>query len=78
MPSSRGSSPLGIELMSLTFPALAGKFFTTRATWEALVIQSLANALGKWQFVVDTPNRHSKGSSHFTQLQQRKHLFMPC
>ena len=25
----------GIEPMSLTFPALAGKFFTTSATWEA-------------------------------------------
>ena len=25
----------GIELMPLTSPALAGKFFTTSATWEA-------------------------------------------
>ena len=32
MPSSRGS---GIEPMSLMSPALAGSFFTTRATWEA-------------------------------------------
>ena len=26
----------GIKPMSLTSPALAGKFFTTRVTWEAL------------------------------------------
>ena len=26
----------GIELVSLTLPALAGGFFTTSATWEAL------------------------------------------
>ena len=26
----------GIEPVSLTFPALAGGFFTTSATWEAL------------------------------------------
>ena len=25
----------GIKLLSLTFPALAGRFFTTSATWEA-------------------------------------------
>ena len=36
MPSSRGYSQPGIEFMSLTSPALAGGFFTTRATWEAL------------------------------------------
>ena len=36
MPSSRGIFPYpGIEPASLTSPALAGKFFTTRATWEA-------------------------------------------
>ena len=27
---------LGIEPSSFTFPALAGRFFTTSATWEAL------------------------------------------
>ena len=27
---------LGIEPTSLTSPALAGKFFTTNATWEAI------------------------------------------
>ena len=35
MPSSRGSSWPGIEPASLMSPALAGKFFTTTATWEA-------------------------------------------
>ena len=32
---SRGSDP-GIEPTSLESPALAGRFFTTTATWEAL------------------------------------------
>ena len=27
----------GIQLTSLMFPALAGMFFTTNATWEALI-----------------------------------------
>ena len=34
IPSSRGSSDPGME--SLTSPALAGRFFTTCATWEVL------------------------------------------
>ena len=38
MPSSRGSSNLGIEPASLASPALAGGFFTTSATWEATQI----------------------------------------
>ena len=36
MPSSRGSSQPGIEPASLLSTALAGEFFTTSATWEAL------------------------------------------
>ena len=36
MPSSRALSDLGIELAFLMSPALAGGFFTTSATWEAL------------------------------------------
>ena len=36
MPSHRGSSQPRIEPMSLMSPALAGGFFTTSATWEAL------------------------------------------
>ena len=38
MPSSRGSSNLGIEPASLASPALAGGFFTTSAPWEAAQI----------------------------------------
>ena len=38
MPSSRGSSDPEIEPESLTSPALAGRLFTTSATWEALVV----------------------------------------
>ena len=34
MPSSRGSSQPGIKPASLTFHALAGRFFTTSATRE--------------------------------------------
>ena len=33
--SSTDLPDLGIKLMSLMSPALAGMFFTTRATWEA-------------------------------------------
>ena len=36
MPYSRGLPNPGIEPASLTSPALAGGFFTTSATWEAL------------------------------------------
>ena len=35
LPSSRGSSRLRDETMSLLFPELAGGFFTTNTTWEA-------------------------------------------
>ena len=34
--SSRELPDPGIETMSLLFPALAGRFFTIRVTWEAL------------------------------------------
>ena len=37
VPSSRGSSNPGIKPLALMSPALAGRFFTTSATWEALV-----------------------------------------
>ena len=38
MPSSRDLPDPGIEPASLTSPALAGRFFTTRATWEAHIV----------------------------------------
>ena len=34
-PSSEDFSDLGIESASLVSPKLAGRFFTTSATWEA-------------------------------------------
>ena len=37
MPSSRGSSRPRDQTRSLMSPALAGGFFTTSATWEALM-----------------------------------------
>ena len=36
MPSSRGSSQPRIEPKSIISPALAGRFFTSSTTWEAL------------------------------------------
>ena len=39
MPSSRGSSDPGIKPASLMSPALAGGFFSTITTWEALMTQ---------------------------------------
>ena len=36
----------GIELVSLIAPALAGGFFTTRTTWEALVLWKTPNLEG--------------------------------
>ena len=36
MPSSRDLRITGMEPASLTSPALAGRFFTTSTTWEAL------------------------------------------
>jgi hypothetical protein len=47
MPSSRGSSPPGIEPLSFKSPALTGKFFTTIATWEKLP-HSRGNKLVIW------------------------------
>ena len=35
MPSSRDVPNPGVKPMSLTSPALAGRFFTTSTTWEA-------------------------------------------
>ena len=35
MPSSRGLPAPGVEPTSLMSPALAGGFFTPKATWEA-------------------------------------------
>ena len=40
-PPLGGLSDPGIEPMSLTPPALAGGFFTTRAPWEAQVLPDL-------------------------------------
>ena len=37
--SSKGSSNSGIEISSLPSPALAGIFYITSATWEALSLQ---------------------------------------
>ena len=43
----------GIEPVSLKSPELAGRFFTTSATWEAqsLIIKSLKAVQGREEFV---------------------------
>ena len=41
MPSSRDLPHPGMELAPLMSPALAGRFFTTSTTWEALVIMPI-------------------------------------
>ena len=38
MPSSKDLPDPGIKPVSLMSPALAGRFFTTRATWEAQLL----------------------------------------
>ena len=42
MASSKGSFWPGIEPVSLTSPTLAGRFFTTSATWEALAHDTIS------------------------------------
>ena len=57
MPFSRGSSPPRIKPTSLTSPALARWFFTTRATWEDqhfLQIKSSSHELPQLLFVCES------------------------
>jgi len=44
----------GIESMSLKSPALAGRFFTTSTTWEALCYL-LLNSDGRWELLYLIP-----------------------
>ena len=48
MPSSRGSSWSRVELTSLTSPELAGKFFITITTWEALALHLYPSNANIW------------------------------
>ena len=52
-PPPRDISNPGIEPTSLTSPALAGRFFTTSATWEALLIHPRV-LKGLWQNLAPT------------------------
>ena len=47
MSSSRGLPDPGIEPTSLTYPALAGGFFTSSTTWESLVPFTCCHILSK-------------------------------
>ena len=60
MPSSRGSSNPGIKPMSLMSPKLAGRFFTTSTTWEALF--NMVNTQPKYwsiNFSISSSNEYS-------------------
>ena len=58
---SRGDLPdPGIELMYRTSPALAGRFFTTTAMWEALGSKCLADL----KYCLSDWNIHSVGTQH--------------
>ena len=55
MPSSRGSSQPGDQTWSLMSPALAGRFFTTSATWEApFLLQGTSNSGPLIQVIIKT------------------------
>ena len=52
MPSSRELPDPGIEPVSLASPALAGRFFTTSASWEATPVAGYINTwLDNWHSV---------------------------
>ena len=70
MPSSRGSSRPRIEPKS---PALAGEFFTTSATWEALLIiaAAAAKSLQSCPTLCDPIDGSPPGSPIFGILQER-------
>ena len=57
-PSSRDLSNPGIKPVSLVSPALAGRWFTTRATWEALSLLSKMQVTWRscWQRSSHTPS----------------------
>ena len=61
MPSSRDVPNPGVKPMSLTSPALAGRFFTTSTTWEAPIEYYSAKKRNKvrsfvemWMFVIQS------------------------
>ena len=43
----------GIEFTSLSSPALAGRFFTTSTTWEALGIRQALPNIQRWQMIAN-------------------------
>ena len=67
MPSSRASYPLRDETASRVSPALAGGFFTTSASWEALIrgesLASKRQSIGwAWVGLRSLQGRHGSGS----------------
>ena len=59
----------GIEPVSLAFPALAGRFFTTSTTWETQEVDYLTLILGKFSYIVD---------KFFTFVFSILYFWMPC
>ena len=68
-PSSGGLPNPGIEPTSLTFPALAGGFFTSSATWEAQALKILV-CTSKAKIIPELP---SKGNQQNPSLNS-----IPC
>ena len=60
MPSSGDLPDPAIKPISLSFPALAGMFFTTNATWEALYAEYVQQNAGmdEWQAGVKVAGRN--------------------
>ena len=65
-PPPRGFPDPGIKLMSLTYPVLAGGFFTTSATWEALHKNLHMNI--HCSFICTIPQRETNETSFKEQI----------
>ena len=66
---------LGIEPMSLMSPALAGRFFTTSATWEAQnrrvpYSPSQRNSNLVWVFPEADPRQESEGKKYTREMKE--------
>ena len=82
MPSSRGVFPggtyvRGVEAMSLMSPSLAGGFFTTITTWEALKEYSEVQKLHKDEIEKIEPGARKPSSLQFMLLQHTALAALP-
>ena len=63
----------GIEPMSLTSPALAGEFFTTNVTWEALTYGRVIFLFYSGLHCLDETHPHRGGGDLFYSAYQLKY-----